>query len=94
MTRINSLRFILHDCLNTVGLLSDYSPGLWYVMCSVHLSLVVENILSGFRKPEIVDKPMDENSNDSDTELLTPELAALFNSDTEDEEFDVFADDS
>ena len=29
-----------------------------------------------------------------DTELLTPELEALFNSDTEDKEFDGFADDS
>ena len=31
-----------------------------------------------------VHEPMDKNNNDDDTEPLTPELAALFNSDTED----------
>ena len=64
--------------------------------------VLILNILSGFRKAEIVvvtddsddDEPMDEHNNFEDTELLTPELAALFNSDTEDEEFDGFADDS
>ena len=50
------------------------------------------NIINGFRKAEIV--PEDETDMDTSTDdqqsFLTPELATLFNSDTEDEDFEGF----
>ena len=53
------------------------------------------NIINGFRKAEIVPAlPEDETDMDTSTDdqqsFLTPELAALFNSDTEDEDFEGF----
>ena len=60
-----------------------------------------KNITSGFSKAEIttgspdadIDIDEDEPMDVSDDYRLTPELAALFNSDTEDEEFNGFTDD-
>ena len=52
------------------------------------------SIINGFRKAEIVpalpedETDMDTLTDDSQQLFLTPELAALFNSDTEDEDED------
>ena len=70
-------------------------------LCRAWKQVPTKNITSGFSKAEIttgspdadIDIDEDEPMDVSDDYRLTPELAALFNSDTEDEEFNGFTDD-